>query len=327
MFKTDIALDIGSMNTKIASRSGVRNELTCLALDSNDGFRVIASGNETTNILGTVTAYPIRNGTVANMRLAAIYLKYIAREITGRKKPSSVFIHSAIPEAIGNMKKNAIKETVRLAGFRGIKFHNAHIMGAIGAGVDVSGQRAHMIVNVGKDTLSISVIANGGVIWESISGEGSSLMDRAIQAFFREHHRVIIGEKVAQTIKHCLNSSLFTVDGRSIANGMPVTVTASGAQIRDALTHGADEMAAAIADSIKSIPIEAAADLLETGITLIGGGALQYGLAERFSQTLGVPARTAHNAGSAVIEGMHICVFGKRTYGAGRSAELTAAAE
>lgn len=327
MFKTDIALDIGSMNTKIASREGIRKELTCLALDSGDGFRVIASGNESGNVLGTVTAYPIRDGAVANMRLAAIYLKHIAKEITGKKKASSVFIHAAMPDAIGNMKKNAMKETAKLAGFRGIKFYNALMMGAMGAGIDVSSQRACMTVNIGRDTLSMAVIANDGVIWESISGEGSSLIDRSVQTFFREQHRVIIGDRVAQTIKHCLNSSLFAVDGRSIASGLPVTVNASGVQLREAVASGVDEMIAAVADSIKSIPVEAAGDLLETGITLIGGGALQYGLAERFSQKLNIPAKTAHNASSAVIEGMYSCVFEKRGHSAGRSAELVAAAE
>lgn len=327
MFKTDIALDIGSMNTRIASRNGVRKELTCLALDSSDGFRVIASGNRTVNVLGSVTAYPIRDGAVANMRLAAIYLKHIAREVTGRKKASSVFIHAAIPGAMGSMKKNAMKETAKLAGFRGIKFYNALMMGAMGAGIDVSSQRACMLVNIGRDTLSMAVTANDGVIWESISGEGSSLIDRAVQTFFREQHRVIIGERVAQKIKHCLNSSLFTVDGRSIASGLPVTVNASGAQLREAVAAGVDEMIAVVADSIKSIPIEAAGDLLETGITLIGGGALQYGLAERFSQTLNIPARTAHNAASSVIEGMYSCIFEKHGHSAERGAELVAAAE
>lgn len=304
MFKALLAADIGSMNMRFATKNGVLKEACCLSVEQGDGIHVSAIGDEAASKRGSSIAYPVREGAVANMRLLAIILRRIACEMTGKRNPSYVEFHAAVPRVLGAIKQNSLKQAIKLAGFREIEFQDALLMGAIGAGMDVFSDTASMLVNIGADTLSCAAIANGGILWESFNLSGSSMVDRAIQQYFREEHRLLIGERTAEAIKQNLDKHSFCVDGRSCQSGFPQTVTVDGVSVRMAAEASVLVMIRAIVDSIKALQADAAADLIENGITLIGGGAKQFGLAQLFSERLGVPITVAGNADTAVADGM-----------------------
>ena len=139
-------------------------------------------------------------------------------------------------------------------------------------------------------------------------------MDNAIQQYFRSEHRLLIGERTAEAIKCNLDRQSFCVDGRSCQSGFPQTVTADGPSVRMAAKASVLAMVRAAADSIKALQADAAADLLENGIILIGGGAKQFGLASTFEEQLGVPTKVAENASTAVVDGMKEYLINKPRY-------------
>ena len=139
-------------------------------------------------------------------------------------------------------------------------------------------------------------------------------MDRAIQNWFRDEHRLLIGERMAEIIKQNLNKLSFDIEGRSADDGLPQTVRTNGAELRAAAQRGQTALIRFVKDAVKALQPEAAADLLDTGITLIGGGALQFGLAECFSRELPeIPILTAKNAVTAVADGMNAVIFKKES--------------
>lgn len=314
MFKTLLAADIGSVNMKFATRNGILKEACCISVEPGDGIHVSAIGDEAAAKLGSVIAYPVREGAVANMRSLAIILHRIACELTGKRNPSYIEFHAAVPKVLGAIKQNSLKQAIRLAGFREIEFQDALLMGAIGAGLDVFSDTASMLVNIGSTTLSCAAIANGGILWESFNPSGSSAVDRAIQQYFRAEHRLLIGERTAEKIKQNLDKHYFCVDGRSCENGFPQTVTADGISVRMAAEKSVLVMVRAVVDSIKALQADAAADLVENGITLIGGGAKQFGLAKLFNERIGVPITVAGNADTAVADGMKDYLIDRPSY-------------
>lgn len=212
------------------------------------------------------------------------------------------------------VKQNALKQAARLAGFRALQVHDPLLMGAIGADADLFSDRAHMIVNIGAETMTCAAFANGGMLWQGFSNEGSAAVDRAIQNWFRDEHRLLIGERMAEIIKQNLNKLSFDIEGRSADDGLPQTVRANGAELRAAAQKGQTALIRFVKDAVKALQPEAAADLLDTGITLIGGGALQFGLAECFSRELPeIPILTSKNAVTAVADGMNAVIFKKES--------------
>ena len=312
MFKTVFAADIGSKCIKCVARGQVAAEETAIALEAGAKLTVAAAGNAALLHRSGVIR-PVRDGAAANTRMLAMLLGRLACEKTGKRTTASIELHAAIPHMLPTVKQNALKQAARLAGFRALQVHDPLLMGAIGADADLFSDRAHMIVNIGAETMTCAAFANGGMLWQGFSNEGSAV-DRAIQNWFRDEHRLLIGERMAEIIKQNLNKLSFDIEGRSADDGLPQTVRANGAELRAAAQKGQTALIRFVKDAVKALQPEAAADLLDTGITLIGGGALQFGLAECFSRELPeIPILTAKNAVTAVADGMNAVIFKKES--------------
>ena len=313
MFKTVFAADIGSKCIKCVARGQVATEETAIALEAGAKLTVAAAGNAALLHRSGVIR-PVRDGAAANTRMLAMLLGRLACEKTGKRTTASIELHAAIPHMLPTVKQNALKQAARLAGFRALQVHDPLLMGAIGADADLFSDRAHMIVNIGAETMTCAAFANGGMLWQGFSNEGSAAVDRAIQNWFRDEHRLLIGERMAEIIKQNLNKLSFDIEGRSADDGLPQTVRANGAELRAAAQRGQTALIRFVKDAVKALQPEAAADLLDTGITLIGGGALQFGLAECFSRELPkIPILTAKNAVTAVADGMNAVIFKKES--------------
>ena len=169
MFKTVFAADIGSKCIKCVARGQVAAEETAIALEAGAKLTVAAAGNAALLHRSGVIR-PVRDGAAANTRMLALLLGRLACEKTGKRTTASIELHAAIPHMLPTVKQNALKQAARLAGFRALQVHDPLLMGAIGADADLFSDRAHMIVNIGAETMTCAAFANGGMLWQGFSG-------------------------------------------------------------------------------------------------------------------------------------------------------------
>lgn len=303
MFESVIAADLGSQTARLATRTKLTEDETRLALDPGNTSRILAVGGAARRLIGTAEAYPVRGG-VAEITLAAILLRRLALNMTGRRSLLGVSILLAQAEPASELERAALKEAAREAGFKRIRLFDSLFMGALGAGLETDAERASMLVDVGRERLGAAVFANGGVVARSVTRAGSVTVDRALMRHFAREEGMLIGSQEAEAVKRGFGSNVLRIPGRDPSSGLPVKREIRPSRLREAAAPALAAMARAITETIESAPPEAAADLLDSGVTLIGGGAKQYGLPEFLSSALGVPVRLAPNPGQAVILGL-----------------------
>lgn len=312
MFRTGLVADIGTMNIKLGVRDGVYIEKNCVAVERGEEFRIAACGSAAEDYRSGTLIRPMREGAAADTNLLALLLKRLARKYTGRKNVSYIEFHAALPRVTQDVKRRSLRQSLRLAGFKEFELHDSLMMGAVGAGLDIRSRAASMLVDIGSETTGAAILCNGGILFESVAITGGRAAERSLQNFFLQKYGLLIGSKTAETIKMNLGKDVFIVDGRSGATGFPESVSAPAEELREAAGGGLYSVFACAADAVKSVQPEAAADLLDNGIILVGGGARQFGLAERMEKMLGLPVRAAENAETAVIDGMRECIFQNR---------------
>ena len=303
MFENVIAADMGSANTRLATRRETACEETRAALDMDDHRCVLAVGSASRRLLNAVEVYPVRGG-VSDITLAAIMLRRFALSLTKRKTLAGMSLLLAVPADENPLKKQALAEVAREAGFRRVRLVKGLLAGAEGAGVDVNADRASLLVDIGRETTGILVCANGGAVLERSIPVGSHAVDKRIMAWFAEEHGELIASQTAEQLKKRLASPVLRVSVRTSRTGVPVFREVASAALMDAAMPAVRRIAAEIAFAIESLPPECAADLVDSGAVLIGGGAKQFGLAESLEKLLGISVRPAPNADSAVITGL-----------------------
>lgn len=324
MQKIRIAIDLGSMNTKCTVFEGKRaslfsrsvtetghkeifSEATCLAEALYSSAYPFIVGNEAVKERPNDLIYPIRLGSVASMKLLSVYIKHLIKGLIKRRNISQVEVNVALSRAIGEMRMNHFTRSLKLAGFKDVIVHDTHLMGAIGAGIDVTEPSAVMLVDIGAGKTGCAAIANGGIIWESVTEHGSDLFNSAIVSFFKEKKGMIISDSAAEKIKCAIDSTFFMIDGRTIDTGRAKTVHVEGEELRYAVEQAVEPIERAITDAIKALHPDSVSDLVDTGVVLVGGGAKMAGLPELLSAKLHIPVRCADNPETAVIDGMCIC--------------------
>ena len=303
MFENTIAADVGSANTRLATAARSLFEETRAALDPDDRRCVLAVGSASRRLLNAQAAYPVRGG-VADITLAAIVLRRLALDLTRRKTLAGMGLCLAVPADGEPIKRQALIETAREAGFRRVRLVNALLAGAEGAGVDAGAPKASLVVDIGRETMGMLVCANGGAVAERTVSVGSHAVDKRIMAWFAEEHGALIASRTAEGLKKRLASPVLRVSVRSSQTGVPVFREVSSSALMEAAAPVVRRMAAEIVFLIESIPPECAADLLDSGAVLIGGGAKQPGLAESLEKLLGIRVTPAPNADTAVITGL-----------------------
>ena len=302
LFDMTLAADLGSCSTRIASERGVSVNETVAALDPDNSSRVLAVGDNARKILGVTKAYPVRGG-IANVSLASLLLRRLALEHLGRRSLMGVSLIMATPSGAPDTLRRAALETGDEAGFKRTRLVDSILAGACGAGLDISSYRAQMIVDIGRETLSAAVFANGGVIGRSFSRCGSVTVDRHLTAWFAREHGLLITSRTAERLKKGLDRPAARVSCRD-SSGMVTVRQVRCAELREAAEFSIGLMCGNILSVINSVPPDAAADLCDTGVTLMGGGALQYGLADSLQRRLSIPVRVAEGPETACVMGM-----------------------
>ncbi len=317
----DMAVDLGTANTLVyvRGRGIVLNEPSVVAVNVKDG-RPLAVGLEAKRMIGRTPGHikavrPLRDGVINNFEITEKMLRYFITRVHQRRwaKPRMVI---CVPSGVTGVEKRAVQEAAEFAGARKTPFIIEEPMAAaIGAGLPVHEPTGNMVVDIGGGTTEVAVISLGGIVTSQSVRIGGDELDDAVIQFIKKEYSLALGERTAEEIKIAMGSAYPLQDelhaeirGRDLVTGLPKTVVTSTEEVRRAL----EEPVAAIVDSVKvtldKTPPELAADIMESGIVLTGGGALLHGLDVRLSSETGMPIVIAKNPLYSVALGAGQCL-------------------
>ena len=314
----DIGIDLGTANTLVyvRGRGIVLREPSVVAVDAHTD-EVLAVGKQAKEMLGRtpepiVAVRPLKDGVIADFEVTAAMLKYFVRKAISSGTFSRPHIVICIPSGVTEVERRAVEDAARQAGSGRVDLILEPMAAALGAGLPVQEPQGCMVLDIGGGTSEMAVISYGDpIVSESVRVAGDKF-DDAIAAHIRKKHGVIIGARTAEEIKMSIGSAYplesmrnvsMDIRGRSAANGQPVTISVSADDVRDALMTPLKAVFEAIHRVLERTPPELAADLLDNGITMTGGGALLRGLDRFLHEATGLPVRIAERPLDCVAEG------------------------
>ncbi len=311
----DMAVDLGTANTLIyvRGRGIVLNEPSVVAVNVRDG-RPLAVGIEAKRMIGRTPSYieairPLKDGVIADFEMCEKMLRYFIQKVHQRRwaKPRMVI---CVPSGITEVEKRAVKDAAESAGARKPHIIEEPMAAAIGAGLPVQEPTGNMIVDIGGGTTEVAVISLGGIVVSRSVRVGGDELDDAIIQFVKKEYSVALGERTAEEVKMTVGSAwqleeemAVEIRGRDLVTGLPKTIVASTVEIREALEEPVSAIVDAIKVTLDRTPPELAADIMEKGIMLAGGGALLLGLRERLESETGMPILVAEYPLEAVAIG------------------------
>lgn len=316
----DLAIDLGTANTVIYQRGRgiVLDEPSVVAVDRRTQ-RLIAAGNRAKEMLGRTPDHveavrPLKDGVVSDADVTERMLRYFVEQV-GPSKIVRPRIVVCVPSEVTGVERRALEDSALRSGARRVYIVEEAMAAALGAGLPVNETRAQMVVNIGGGTTDVAVISLGGIVTSRSVRVGGDEIDEAIISLVKAEYSLLLGERSAEDIKvgvgsvFPLSQELTTrVRGRDLITGLPKTVQISSPEVRRAI----ETPVVTITDVVRSVldvcPPELAGDILDSGVTLTGGGALLRGWTERLRHELGVPVTVADDPIRAVARGAGRCV-------------------
>lgn len=312
-----LGIDLGTVNTLVfqKSRGIILREPSVVAMQK-DNHEIIAVGEKACNMIGRtpgniIAVKPLRVGVIANITVTEAMLKYFIR----KAMPQSFFSRSpnvviCVPCGITEVEKRAVEEAAKAAGARGVVLLEEPMAAAIGAGLDTHLAKGCMIVDIGGGTSEVAVISLGGIVTSRSLRLGGNHMDDAIIKHVKANYNLIIGESTAQSIKINIGGVIdmgkehtIEVRGKDVTSGLPKSITVGAAGIRESLLEISQSILGAIRNVLELTPPELAADIINEGIVLSGGGSLLQGFNRIVAKATGMPVRHAQNPLDSVVLG------------------------
>ena len=318
LFSNDLAIDLGTANTLIyvKGKGIVSNEPSVVAVKKDGrGMKVLAVGKEAKLMLGktpgNITAIrPMKDGVIADFEITEEMLKYFIRNVHKRRFGLRPRIIICIPSGITQVEQRAVRESALSAGANEVYLVEEPMAAAIGAGLPITEPSGNMIVDLGGGTTEVAVISLAGIVQSMSVRVGGDKMDEAIIQYIKRKHNLFIGTEAAESIKMTLGLALpgeekktMEVKGRNLVTGIPTTMEIGSEEVREALT----EPLSAIIDAVKSVlertPPGLAADLVDKGIVLAGGGALLRNLDTILREEVKLPVTISDDPLTCVVRG------------------------
>jgi rod shape-determining protein MreB and related proteins len=327
-----MGIDLGTANTLVSVRGRgiVLNEPSVVAVDKASGEVLnggMAVGNEAKAMLGKTPGNieairPLRNGVIADFDVTEKMLRYFITKVhAGRAwvKPRVVI---AVPVGITAVERRAVINSAERAGARQVYLIDEPMAAGLGIELPVREPHGSLIVDIGGGTTDIAVLALAEMVVSTSLRIAGDEMDEAIVNHLRRHHNLLIGEQTAERIKLKIGSAWpmkqelsMEVKGRDSITGLPRKTTVTSIEIREALSHPVRLICEAVRGVLEEAPPELSADLVDSGLTLCGGGALLYGISDAMSDVLGVPARIAEEPLTAVARGTGVFLENLEVFG------------
>ena len=310
----DMAIDLGTANTLVyvKGRGIVLAEPSVVAIAEWRGKKqVVAVGEEAKQMLGRtpgniVASRPLRDGVIADFEVAEEMIKHFIRKVHNRRGFASPLIIVCVPSGSTAVERRAIQESAESAGARKVQLIEEPMAAAIGAGLPVTEPSGSMVVDIGGGTTEVAVISLGGIVYARSVRVGGDKMDEAIISYIRRNHNLLIGESSAERIKMSIGAArppdddndegpYQEVRGRDLLNGVPREVLVSQRQIAESLIEPVTSIVEAVKVALENTPPELAADIVDRGIVLTGGGALLYRLDQVLRDATGLSVAVAEN--------------------------------
>ena len=316
----DMAIDLGTANTLVyvKGRNIVLNEPSVVAIAKvKDKKHVLAVGEEAKQMLGRTPGNieairPLRDGVIADFEIAEDMIKYFIRKVHNRRSFASPLVVICVPSGSTAVERRAIQESAEAAGARKVFLIEEPMAAAIGAGLPVTEPTGSMVVDIGGGTTEVAVLSLGGIVYAQSVRVGGDKMDQAIIAYIRRTHNLLVGERSAERIKEAIGSACppeegegrtIAIKGRDLLNGVPKELIISERQIAESLAEPISQIVEAVKSALEHTAPELAADIVDKGIVLTGGGALLTNMDYVLRYATGLPVSIAEDALSCVAMG------------------------
>jgi rod shape-determining protein MreB len=319
-FSHDLAIDLGTANTLVYVRGKglVCSEPSVVAVakdPSGRGEKVIAVGHEAKEMLGRTpngirAIRPIKDGVIADFEITEAMLRYFIQKAHNRGKLVRPRIVICVPPCITSVEKRAVRESALSAGAREVYLIEEPMAAAIGAGLDVTAATGSMIVDIGGGTTDVAVISLSGIVTSRSIRCGGDKMDDAIINYVKRKYNMLVGERTAEQIKMTIGTASSTaktetmeVKGRDLVAGIPKVVVATSDEIREALIEPIHSIVETVHLTLERTPPELAADIVDRGIMLVGGGSLLREFDQVLRQETKLPILRSEDPFTAVVHG------------------------
>jgi rod shape-determining protein MreB len=318
-FSNDLAIDLGTANTLVyvKGKGIVLSEPSVVAVRKNDRdrSRVLAVGRDAKMMLGRtpgniVAIRPMKDGVIADFEITEAMLRHFIRKIHNRRSLIRPRIIICVPSGITPVEKRAVRESAESAGAREVYLIEEPMAAAIGAGLPITEPICNMVVDIGGGTSEVAVISLAGIVYSKSVRMGGDKMDEAILQFVKRTYNLLIGERTSEIIKTTIGnaypgSEVETMDvkGRDLVTGIPKIININSDEVRQAIQEQIDTIVAVVKGALEQTPPELAADIVDRGIYLTGGGALLKNLDILLHQETGLPIKIADDPLSTVVMG------------------------
>ncbi|OIP32064.1 MAG: rod shape-determining protein [Deltaproteobacteria bacterium CG2_30_43_15] len=320
LFSNDLAIDLGTANTLVyvKGKGIVLSEPSVVAVRSNypEGVKkVLAVGMEAKKMLGRTPASivairPMKDGVIADFEITEAMLRYFITKIHNRRALVRPRIIICVPSGITQVEKRAVRETAESAGAREVYLIEEPMAAAIGAGLPVGEAAGNMIVDIGGGTTEVAVISLSGIVYSQSVRVAGDKMDDAIVQYVKRKYNLLIGERTAELVKVTIGTAYpdkdiktMEIKGRDLIDGLPKILQIDSEEIRSSLAEAINAIIEAVRMALERTPPELAADIVDRGIVLVGGGALLKNLDILLKEETGLPIIRADNPLSAVVLG------------------------
>ncbi|MDP2044869.1 MAG: rod shape-determining protein [Deltaproteobacteria bacterium] len=319
-FSNDLAIDLGTANTLVyvKGKGIVLSEPSVVAVRKNDRdhrTRVLAVGRDAKMMLGRtpgniIAIRPMKDGVIADFEITEAMLRHFIRKVHNRRSLIRPRIIIAVPSGITPVEKRAVRESAESAGAREVYLIEEPMAAAIGAGLPITEPICNMVVDIGGGTSEVAVISLAGIVYSKSVRVGGDKMDEAILQYVKRTYNLLIGERTSEIIKTTIGNAYpgteiesMDVKGRDLVTGIPKIINVNSDEIRQAIQEQIDSIVAAVKTALEQTPPELAADIVDRGIYLTGGGALLKNLDTLLHQETGLPIKIADDPLSTVVMG------------------------
>jgi len=320
VFSNDLAIDLGTANTLVyvKGKGIVLSEPSVVAVRTDNRYKnkVLAVGLEAKNMLGRtpgniVAIRPMRDGVIADFEITEAMLKHFIRKVHNRRTFVRPRIIIAVPSGITQVEKRAVKESAESAGAREVFLLEEPMAAAIGAGLPITEPTCNMVVDIGGGTTEVAVISLAGIVYSRSIRVAGDKMDEAITQYIKRKYNLLIGERTAEIIKTTIgnaypdaqNLETIEVKGRDLVSGIPKILAIDSEEIRVAISEQIDAIIETVKIALEQTPPELAADIVDSGIVLTGGGALLKNFDKLLREESGLPITITDDPLSTVALG------------------------
>lgn len=315
-FSNDLAVDLGTANTLVYVKGkGIVLREPSVVTVHKDTKKILAVGSDAKAMLGRtpgniIAIRPMKDGVIANFDITEAMLRYFTHKVHNRKTLVRPRMIICVPSGITQVERRAVRDSAENAGAREVYLVEETMAAAIGVGLPIEEPAGSMIVDIGGGTTEVAIISLAGIVYAQSVRVGGDEMDEAIISYIKRNYNLLIGERTAEQIKIEIGSAYqmgerktIEIKGRDLVAAIPKTIVVSDEEIRDAVSETVNAIVEAVRSALESTPPELAADIVDRGIVLAGGGSLLRGIDLLLREETGLPVTVADDPLSAIVVG------------------------